>query len=132
MTVTAATTSVAASSGPQLGDTRAGLTLRQRRLLTPVLNRLIPADGPMPSAGDVDVGAFIDEALVEAPYLKRHVANCLAQLEAHGKTADELGDAEVDRLLRRLERHHKKSFDLLLEIAYVGYYSQPRVLQVIG
>src|SRR5438128_981274 len=49
------------------------LTAEQASRLTLVLDRLIPADGPMPAAGALGIGGFIDKALVAAPNLRPQI-----------------------------------------------------------
>ena len=110
------------------GDARTGLTREQREQLTRVLNRLVPADGDMPGAGDIGVGQFIDDLLVEAPHLRRSILDVLAAVPPPGAEAT----AALDDRLRRIEQEQPASFNLLLHATSTGYYNDPQVLDAIG
>ena len=106
------------------------LTPEQGRLLAAVLNRLVPADGVMPAAGDAGVAGYIDQALRDAPHLRRPVIDLLDEL--HGGGFIQLSAAKQDRRLRRLASDRPESFEILLHAAYTGYYSNPGVLTAVG
>ena len=141
ITASVATTAAAAlpdSAAPRLapgpptattaGDARTGLTREQREQLTRVLNRLVPADGDMPGAGDIGVGQFIDDLLVEAPHLRRSILDVLAAVPPPGAEAA----AALYDQLRRIEQEQPASFNLLLHATSTGYYNHPQVLDAIG
>ncbi len=107
------------------------LTPEQGLLLAAVLNRIIPANEVMPGAGDVGVAHFIDAVLVDAPHLRRHIIGFLTEVEAQGGSS-RLSAAELDEMLQRMSQDRKESFDLLLQAANTGYYSEPQVLAAIG
>ena len=96
-----------------------------------VLNRIIPANEVMPGAGDVGVAHFIDAVLVDAPHLRRHIIGFLTEVEAQGGSS-RLSAAELDEMLQRMSQDRKESFDLLLQAANTGDYSEPQVLAAIG
>ena len=106
------------------------LTPAQGRLLAAVLNRLVPADGAMPAAGDAGVAGYIDQVLLDAPHLRRPVIDLLDELR-WCRFARLLG-AEQDERLRCLAADRPESFDVLLHAAYAGYYSNPGVLMAAG
>ncbi len=107
------------------------LTLEERSVLTAVLNRIIPADGVMPGAGDVGVVNFIDDALVAAPHLRAPVVGLLTKLQILGGSTD-VSEAALEDLLHRIEQEDSDSFDLLVQATYTGYYGHPRVLDALG
>ncbi len=106
------------------------LTPEQGRLLAAVLNRLVPADDVMPAAGDAGVAGCIDQALRDAPHLRRPVIGLLDALQGSGFAR--LSGPEQDARLRRLAADRPASFEVLLHAAYTGYYSNPRVLTAVG
>ena len=107
------------------------LTPEQGRVLTAVLNRIVPATEVTPGAGDVGVARFIDGVLVDAPHLRPCIVSLLQEADA-GERFASLREAEQDARLRGISRREKASFDTLLRAAYTGYYSEPRVLAAIG
>ena len=125
-------TADAGGGAPVAGDAPAleVLTPEQGRLLAAVLNRLVPAAGAMPAAGDAGVLGYIDQALLDAPQLRRPVIDLLDELRACGFAR--LSGAAQDERLRRLAADRPASFDVLLHAAYAGYYSNPSVLTAAG
>ena len=131
----ALTTSTLASDHSMTGGEGEGafkiLTPEQGLLLVAVLNRIIPAHESMPGAGDVGIANYVDEVLVDAPHLRRHVIGLLVEIQAQGVFA-RLSGVERDQLLQRMAKNQKESFEVLLQITYTGYYSQPQVLEAVG
>ena len=107
------------------------LTAGHKGLLTTVLNRLVPAEGSLPGAGDLGMAEFIDRALGVAPHLRRHIVGVLAGLPDEAALA-QLSDTEAERLLRRVEEAQPEAFDILVQATYTGYYSHTQVLTVLG
>ena len=106
------------------------LTPAQGSVLAAVLNRLVPADGAMPAAGDAGVAGYIDQALLDAPHLRRPVIDLLDELRGCGFAR--LPGPEQDARLRRLAADRPASFQVLLHAAYAGYYSDASVLAAAG
>ena len=106
------------------------LTPEQARLLTDVLNCIVPTEGVMPGAGDLGITTCVDEVLAQAPHLRRSILGLLTQLQNWEFT--HLPDADKEALLRRLEQEQKAPFPILLQVAYNGYYSHPQVLEARG
>ena len=117
---------LAAAAGRTAG--LAVLSAEQGTVLTAVLNRLVPADGRMPGAGDVGITQFIDGVLADAPHLRRPILDVLADVYV----AQPGGDAELDTVLQRIEGARPESFKALLDATYTGYYSHPDVLRAVG
>jgi hypothetical protein len=103
----------------------------QADLFAHVLNRLIPAEGVMPAAGEIGLGAYVDSVLADAAHLRQPVFDILNEVALAGE-AVVLSPQSLDALLVRLERTRPESFASLIEAAYTGYYSHPQVLQAIG
>jgi hypothetical protein len=85
----------------------------------------------MPGAGDLGVGRFIDNVLVDAPHLRHAILDVLQALQTTG-AAGALSGLHMDERLSAIEREHRESFDVLVQATYTGYYSHPQVLEAIG
>ena len=102
-----------------------------RRMLALVLDRLIPADGQMPAAGELGIAGVIEDAMGVAPHLRSHIARLFATLPddvAFGQWTP----SEADAALGQLEASQRDSFDILLQAAYVGYYGHPTIQNLLG
>jgi hypothetical protein len=113
------------------------LTDAQRELLTQVLDRIVPADGGLPGAGELGVGEFVEGAAGSKPGQTRQLVDGLKLVEVtrgrHGSEAfGELDDDARDQVLRTVESESPAFFDELVRLTYVGYYSQPRVAAALG
>ena len=109
----------------------------ERRLLTRVLNRLVPADAEFPAAGDLGVGAFVEEAVGRVPAARRLFLEGLGAIAAAsharcGTAFEDATEADQDAALREVEASRPDFFDALLVHAYSGYYSQPDVVRRLG
>ena len=107
------------------------LTREQADLLTAVLNRIIPAGGEMPAAGDLGISTYVDGILFQAPHLRPHILGLLGRIQMEGEF-ESLPDDGRDALLRRIEAERRESFNVLLRVVYNGYYSSGQVLEAIG
>ncbi len=113
------------------------LTSHQALTLKAVLNNLVPPVDDLPGAGDLGIASFIDKAMAEAPHLRRHILGLLDQLDidcrqVHQQGFSDLPQSEMTDLVRRREESQKESFDSMVQAAYAGYYSHPRVLEALG
>jgi hypothetical protein len=107
------------------------LSEEQGQVLAAVLNRLVPADGEMPAAGDIGIVSFIDGAMADASHLRQPILDVLGAVTVAGPGVLDC-DEDMDRLLKRVEQEHKESFTTLLQATYTGSYSHPDVLHAIG
>ena len=124
------------------------LTAEQLALLEAVQNRLIPAQGEMPGAGDAGCPNTIDRFLSERPALRRPVIAALNAIEAAAGEASNassevnansthvafltLSDAQRDAVLRAVEVEHPDLFRMLVNQTYSAYYTNPAVLLILG
>ena len=113
------------------------LTPRQAPTLKAVLNSLVPAVGDLPGAGDLGLVSYVDRAMADAPHLRRHILGILDQLEIDSQRTRQqdfadLPDAAKTDMLRRCEGNQPESFNSMVEAAYVGYYSHPKILDALG
>jgi hypothetical protein len=104
------------------------LSVEQSNVLTAVLNRLVPAEGKMPGAGDVGIAHFIDGVLGDAPHLRQPIFDVLGEVHVSQPGSD----TELDDVLGRIQRDQEESFLVLLDATYTGYYNNPQVLQAVG
>lgn len=109
----------------------------QRALMKAVLNCLIPARAELPGAGDLDVAASIERTLSAAPALRRLVLDTLAEIaivaaRRTDRSFGELDSAAQAAVLEEVELTSPASFVALIDHAYRGYYTLPRVHQAVG
>jgi hypothetical protein len=90
-------------------------------LLGAVLDRLLPANGPLAGASELGLGDRIEEAVQARP----HVA---ALLDGLADGFVELPGEAQDGILRGLEQQAPVPFGALVELAYNAYYTDRRVL----
>lgn len=109
----------------------AGAFPGKQPLLALVLNRIIPEDGTMPAAGDLGVGAFIDQAAKASPQLRSSVSQVLGTLP-EAEAFSRLSETEAERLLHEVEDLHGHAFELLIQTTYAGYYGHSAVQRTLG
>lgn len=113
------------------------LTPSQAELLRLVLNRLVPASGPFPPAGDLGLVAHLDRVAGAAPDARRILLEGLQRIEMlagrgrPGGFATLPGD-EQDAVLHDVEHQHPAPFEALLQHTFSAYYSHPTVVQLLG
>ena len=117
----------------------AGFSGDELRTLTCVLDLLIPpsGDGRMPGAGEVGIGARIDQLTQRDPGLRAVVAAGVAALDAHARAAGAsvfaalAGDARL-AALHEVAAAQPGFVPSLIFHTYAGYYQEGRVLQGLG
>ena len=112
------------------------LSAGQRALLDAILNRLIPAEGAMPGAGQLGVAEHIDDAVGDSARLSRLFSDGLRSVEMAaarrgGGFVELSGDAK-DEALREIEAGSPAFFETLLGQTYNGYYTNPEVIGALG
>jgi hypothetical protein len=108
----------------------------QIELVTPILNRIIPPSENMPGAGEIAVG-FLDKVVSGSPRLKRIFSRGLSLIEVGSYRSYRLGflslsGEQKDAVLRQVEADDGEFFDLLVRQTYNGYYTDPRVVKLLG
>ncbi len=109
----------------------------QLKLISAVLNRIIPPEGQLPGAGDLGVGDFIEETASKENGLRRLFTEGLASLEivasqeAGGEFLSLTGAAQ-DAALQAVEKRHSAFFAELVRQCYNGYYTNPEMFGLIG
>ena len=109
----------------------------QRQLLNAVLNRIVPAQGDRPGAGDLGIAAFVEQAAAKTPGLTRMFNEGLNTILVAASKSQPGGflamaDAEQDDTLLQVESSSPEFFDQLVQQAYNGYYISAQVFDAIG
>lgn len=102
-------------------------TQEQRNLLDNILDELIPANREkgISSAGVAGVGEFIAVRAAGDNNVFMAINTVLTEAESMA--------AEVNPdMVRQLESRHAKSFSVLIQLTYMGYYSRPEGRSAIG
>jgi hypothetical protein len=113
------------------------LSQGQRRTLAAWAERLIPAEGPWPSAAAVDAHMYVDNCAARSPLLRSMLLRAVdlvdrEALGAHGAGFADCDEADREELLSELQSGSDALlFDLVLELVFEGYYRDPRVLEVV-
>lgn len=118
-------------------NNRTLLSAAQRSVLTAALNRIIPAEGVFPGAGDLGVAAAIEATLVASPRLRRAFLDGLAEISLtawreHDRGFPELPADQQDGILKLVEEAQPAFFDRLVSHTYRAYYVQPAILRLVG
>jgi hypothetical protein len=112
------------------------LSQSQYALITAVLDRLIPPQGEMPGAGEAGTADYMDGVVSSSPHLARLFSRSLQDIEIAaarlGSGFEELSGDQQDEVLRSVEADSPQFFDLLVRHTYNGYYSNPKVVELLG
>ncbi len=98
------------------------------RLLSIVLDRLLPPNGELPGAGSLGLGGHIAR---EANAAAGHEVALNAVLDALPASFLELIDDEQSSVMREVEVQVPEAFSVLVLMAYNAYYTDQRVLDQI-
>lgn len=109
----------------------------QRALLTLALDRIVPPNGGTPGAGGLGVASLIDRALAQTPHLRRLFLDGLAEIEVTsqqqgGRPFADLDSSAQEAALQAVETAAPAFFAALVNHAYRGYYTDPRIHAAIG
>ena len=112
------------------------LSQSQRTLITAVLDCLIPPQGEMPGAGEVGTADYLDGLVSDSAQLTRLFSDGLQDIDIAasrlGAGFEELSGDQQDEVLRGVEADSPEFFDLLVRHTYNGYYSNPKVVELLG
>ena len=106
-------------------------------LLIEVLDCLIPEELPMPSAGTVGVDSYIKSVCEQSSVTESVVIDVLNQTdkvsgEQMGAPFVELANNDKTAVLHAVEESFSTLFNEFLTLTYKGYYTNPKVVEVIG
>lgn len=109
----------------------------QRELLAAVLNRIVPGEGLLPGAGDLGLVEFLEGVVGSDLQLRRRFNDGLAQIAiaaSHlvGQEFPQLAEEAQYGILRRVQAGHPEFFEALVRQTYNGYYTNPRVFELLG
>ena len=109
----------------------------QRALLAGVLDRIIPAEGPMPGAGELGLVEFVESVVARQASLRNLFIDGLTQIEiaANRRWTAGFGALSLDRkdsTLRDVEASNPGFFDELVRQTYNGYYTNAGIFQKLG
>lgn len=111
------------------------LTDEQRALLAATLNRIVPAQGEMPAAGDLGIGEFVASASAGSSAKRRRLLDGLvrielAAVERGGAFASLPADAQTETL-RAVQATDPEFFQELVTQTYRGYYTNETVFDLL-
>ena len=103
------------------------LTQTEMAILNNILDQLIPANKKrdLPSAGKLEIAAFIVQRASKNPVLKKDIASIV--LYAQSKA-----DKVSPNFVRQLQENRPSEFESLLIETYKGYYSRPDIREKLG
>ena len=109
----------------------------QRELLSVVLNRLIPGRDNRPGAGDLGVAGFVERVAAESPAKTRlfnEGLQAIDQLASQSRSENflALSDGAKTDVLKETESSYPAFFEQLVQQTYNGYYTDKRILDIIG
>ena len=108
----------------------------QRGLLTAALNRIVPAAGEMPGAGDLGIGAFVESVAAASASHRRLLIEGLVQIELaaseRGGAFVGLNDAAQIDALSAVEESQPVFFQALVTQTYRGYYTDETVCALLS
>ncbi|MYC33881.1 MAG: gluconate 2-dehydrogenase subunit 3 family protein [Chloroflexi bacterium] len=112
------------------------LSADQRALLSAALNCIIPAQGEMPAAGDLDIGGFVESVAAGNAESRRRLLEGLVQIqlvaaEQGGDFQALPADAQMDAL-RAVESSASEFFQYLVTQTYRGYYTNETVTSLLS
>ena len=109
----------------------------QRELLVSVLNRIVPAAGAFPGAGNLGVASYLDRVVGQFAALRRLFAQGLVQITLmsqaqYAQPFTMLLEEQRDAVLRQVETTASEFFEVLVTHTYSGYYSHPTIVRLLG
>jgi len=113
------------------------LSEHQQGTMAAWAERLIPADGPWPSAAEVGAHMYADNCAARSPLLRAMLLRAAESVDSAARRADggDFADCDEERrdeLLGELESGDDGIlFDVVLELVFEGYYRAPAVLDAV-
>ena len=112
------------------------LSDEQRAMLAAVLNRIVPAVGDMPGAGDLGITGFVESVAAGSTGKRRTLMDGLVQIELaaseRGGSFAALAEAAQVDALRAVEASSAGFFQELVTQTYRGYYTDETVCAALG
>ncbi len=101
-------------------------------LLAAILDRLIPAVGDLPPAGQMGLTAEIVRLAGQQALFQSVFTEAMQTFTARNPSFESLGGDEQDDAIRAFESESPDLFNTLLTISYIVYYKDSRVHERIG
>src|SRR5262245_59031144 len=106
-------------------------------LMRAALNRIVPASGAFPGAGDLGIMSYVDAQIGRSAELRRLFARGVTQIditsqELYTQEFRNLAEHQQDTVLRRVEAHNSEFFTALVTYTYSGYYSHSLIVRLLG
>jgi hypothetical protein len=101
-------------------------------LLAAILDRLIPAIGDLPSAGQMGLTEEIVRLAAGQARFRREFENSMSALASMHPDFESLSGAEQDDALRSFQSSSPAMFSSIRTICYIVYYKDSRVHKRIG
>ena len=120
-----------------MSTSRQILTESQRELLIRAFNRIIPAEGDFPGAGDLGLADSLEQTIGRTRQSIRMFLEGLAQIDItavqeQGMEFSRLSGVDQDSMLHSVEQSHPAFFNELKRQCYNGYYTHPLPQEFIG
>ena len=108
----------------------------QRALLAAMLNRIVPAAGAMPGAGDLGIAGFIESVAAGSTGKRRLLMDGLVHIELaaseRGRAFTALAESAQVEALQSVAASNPEFFQELVTQAYRGYYTNETVCGALG
>lgn len=108
----------------------------QRGMLAAVLNRIVPASGDMPAAGELGIADFVESVAAGANPKRRLLMEGLVRIELaaseRGGSFAALAEQAQDETLRAVQTESPEFFQELVTQTYRGYYTHETVCGALG
>ncbi len=113
------------------------LSQKQQRILSSVLDCIIPKTGVLPGAGELGVAEHVEGVSGTTQHNRRRLSEGLKAIDVnsfmmYAREFDDLSDDEKICLLQRLESELPDFFQLLIKETYSGYYTNFKILKAKG
>ena len=112
------------------------LSEAQRNLLSAVLNRIVPASGDMPAAGDLGIADFVASVAAASTGKRRTLMDGLVRIDLaaseRGGSFAALAEAAQTDALRAIQASSPEFFQELVTQTYRGYYTDETVCGALG
>lgn len=122
-----------------MSDDVSGFSAEQERMLTTLLDAIIPAsaDGRLPAAGALDLTTHIARSVERTPMLRPVVDYGLSSLADLARKRNPGGWAalsadEHKAVIEEFTAADQFFLPAFLFLAYSGYYTDPRVVEALG
>ena len=107
------------------------------KLLSVVMDELIPEDADMPSASEAGCLQYLSTLASRNSGVVRGLIENLEKLNALSLKLDKQSFTQITsqkrtRLLEIFESRDRQAFEVLRNLVYEAYYTQPKVWQLIG